>query len=185
MSFQAYLDNIKIKTGKTADDFKTLAAKKGYLKPGVKTGEIVKWLKDEFGLGHGHAMAIVLVLKQATAPPLQLEQKIDRHFRGVKSNWRHGFDDLMNKIGKLGNDIRLSPTDSYISMVKNGRKFAVVQITSNRMDIGIKLKSAPPSGRFESAKKWNSMVTHRVRIADPKEIDAEVLQWLKQAYRAV
>jgi len=41
MSFQAYLDNIKAKTGKTADDFKKLAEKKGLLKSTVKTGETV------------------------------------------------------------------------------------------------------------------------------------------------
>ncbi len=29
MSFQAYLDNIKAKTGKTPEDFKKLAEKKG------------------------------------------------------------------------------------------------------------------------------------------------------------
>jgi Domain of unknown function (DUF4287) len=49
MSFQAYLDNIKAKTGKTAADFKKLAEKKGLLKEGVKAGEIVKWLKEDFG----------------------------------------------------------------------------------------------------------------------------------------
>jgi hypothetical protein len=68
MSFQAYLDNIQAKTGKSPDDFKKLAAKKGFaekgkLKPGVKAGEIVQWLKDDFELGHGHAMAIVALLK--------------------------------------------------------------------------------------------------------------------------
>lgn len=35
MSFQAYLDNIKTKTGKTPDDFKKLAEEKGFLKNGV------------------------------------------------------------------------------------------------------------------------------------------------------
>jgi Domain of unknown function (DUF4287) len=68
MSFQAYLDNIQAKTGKTPDDFKRIAAKKGFtekgrLRAGVKAGEIVKWLKDEFELGHGHAMAVVALLK--------------------------------------------------------------------------------------------------------------------------
>lgn len=58
MSFQAYLDNIKAKTGKTPEQFKKLAEKKGLLKPGVKAGEIVAWLKEDFELGHGHAMAI-------------------------------------------------------------------------------------------------------------------------------
>jgi hypothetical protein len=58
MSFQAYIDNIRAKTGKSPKDFKNLAEKKGLLKPGVKTMEIVAWLKKDFGLGHGHAMAI-------------------------------------------------------------------------------------------------------------------------------
>jgi hypothetical protein len=68
MSFQAYIDNIKAKTGKTPSDFKKLATQKGFLekgnlKPNVKAGEIVKWLKEEFDLGHGHAMAIYATFK--------------------------------------------------------------------------------------------------------------------------
>lgn len=63
MSFQAYIDNIYAKTGKTPADFKTLAAKKGLLEPGIKAGAIVEWLKADFDLGHGHAMAIYATLK--------------------------------------------------------------------------------------------------------------------------
>jgi hypothetical protein len=63
MSFQAYIDNIRTKTGKSPEDFKTLADKKGLLKPGVKAMEIVAWLKKDFGLGHGHAMAIYAIFK--------------------------------------------------------------------------------------------------------------------------
>lgn len=68
MSFQAYLDNIQAKTGKTPDDFKTMAEQKGFtqngqLKSNVKAGEVVMWLKDDFALGHGHAMAIYALLK--------------------------------------------------------------------------------------------------------------------------
>jgi hypothetical protein len=33
------------------------------LKPGVKAGAVVAWLRADFGLGHGHAMAIVALLK--------------------------------------------------------------------------------------------------------------------------
>lgn len=63
MSFQAYIDNIKAKTGKTHEDFKKLAEKKGFLlngklMPTVKATEITNWLKEEFKLGHGHAMAL-------------------------------------------------------------------------------------------------------------------------------
>jgi len=66
MSFQAYLDNIKSKTGKSADDLKKLAEQKGFLKKGelqVKAGEIVAWLKEDFELGHGHSMAIYAYFK--------------------------------------------------------------------------------------------------------------------------
>ena len=58
MTFQAYIDNIYKKTGKTPDDFRKLADEKGLLKPGVKAMQIIAWLKEEYGLGHGHAMAI-------------------------------------------------------------------------------------------------------------------------------
>ncbi len=72
MSFQAYLDNIKTKTGKSPDDFKKLAEKKGFLQkgklnPAVKATEITNWLKEEFDLGHGHAMALYALFKGKTA----------------------------------------------------------------------------------------------------------------------
>jgi hypothetical protein len=68
MSFQAYLNNIKTKTGKGPKDFRNLAEQKGFtqngeLKPNVKAGDIVKWLQTDFDLGHGHAMAIYALLK--------------------------------------------------------------------------------------------------------------------------
>jgi Domain of unknown function (DUF4287) len=68
MSFQAYLDNIQTKTGLGPADFKARAADKGFtanggLAPGVKAGDIIAWLKQDFNLGHGHAMAIVALLK--------------------------------------------------------------------------------------------------------------------------
>ena len=63
MSFQAYLDNIELKTGKTPNDFIALAKAKGFDDPATKAGVIVAWLKEDFELGHGHAMAIVHVIK--------------------------------------------------------------------------------------------------------------------------
>ncbi len=71
MSFQAYIDHIKAKTGKTPADFKKMAEKKkfiinGKLNPAIKASEITNWLKEEFKLGHGHAMAIYSTLKGKT-----------------------------------------------------------------------------------------------------------------------
>ena len=63
MSFQAYLDKIEAKTGKTPNDFIALAAERGYDDPATKAKEIVSWLKADFGLGRGHAMALVHVIR--------------------------------------------------------------------------------------------------------------------------
>ncbi len=68
MSFQAYLDNVQAKTGKTPADFRAMAVDKGFstgagIAPGVKATQITDWLKADFGLGHGHAMAIFALLK--------------------------------------------------------------------------------------------------------------------------
>jgi len=68
MSFQAYLENIKLKTGKDATELRKLAEEKGFtengqLKPDVKAGDIVNWLRGDFDLGHGHSMAIYALLK--------------------------------------------------------------------------------------------------------------------------
>jgi len=63
MSFQAYLDNIKAKTGKVPGDFKKQMQKEKLLKPDLKASELVKWLKERFDLGHGHSMAIWAVFK--------------------------------------------------------------------------------------------------------------------------
>ena len=62
MSFQAYLDNIEEKTGKTPNEFIAEANAKGF-GADTKAGEIVQWLADDYGLGRGHAMAIVYVIK--------------------------------------------------------------------------------------------------------------------------
>jgi hypothetical protein len=68
MSFQAYIDNIKTKTGLSPEDFRLLAEEKGFVVDGaipktVKVTQITNWLKEDFELGHGHAMAIVATLK--------------------------------------------------------------------------------------------------------------------------
>lgn len=52
MSFQAYLDNIEDKTGRTPRQFVDEAAAKGF-GPGTKAGEIVAWLAADYGLGAG------------------------------------------------------------------------------------------------------------------------------------
>jgi hypothetical protein len=63
MSFQAYLDAVEDKTGLTPRELVALAAERGFAGPSVKAGDVVTWLKDDYGVGRGHAMALVYVIK--------------------------------------------------------------------------------------------------------------------------
>jgi Domain of unknown function (DUF4287) len=63
MTFQAYLDNIKQKTGHTPENFKAQADKAGVYRPDMAATDLVDWLKARHDLGHGHAMAIWAVFK--------------------------------------------------------------------------------------------------------------------------
>ncbi len=60
MTYKAYIDNIKKQTGKGPEYYRTEAKKKGL----VKYGELLKWLKGECKLGHGHANAIILYIQE-------------------------------------------------------------------------------------------------------------------------
>jgi hypothetical protein len=64
MSFQAYLDNIEDKTGLTPRQFIDLAHEKGLDAAGTKAGAIIDWLAADYGLGRGHAMALVHVIQK-------------------------------------------------------------------------------------------------------------------------
>ena len=63
MSFQAYLDTIEDKTGLTPRQLVDIAKERGFDAPDVKAGVIIDWLKADYGLGRGHAMALVHVIR--------------------------------------------------------------------------------------------------------------------------
>lgn len=86
MSFQAYLDNIEDKTGVTPRQFIDLARERGFDDPAVKAGTIVAWLKEDYELGHGHAMALVRVIKKGP--------KIDAKHVGAAGSHRDESDTL-------------------------------------------------------------------------------------------
>jgi hypothetical protein len=58
MSFQAYIDNVTQKTGKTPEQIRDEAVSQGVLAEDMKATVLTDWLKKEYQLGHGHAMAM-------------------------------------------------------------------------------------------------------------------------------
>jgi hypothetical protein len=73
MSFQAYLDNVEEKTGKTPNDFIALAQEKNL----TQHKEIIAWLKEDYGLGTGHARAIAHVIQHG--PQFTVRQTTGPH----------------------------------------------------------------------------------------------------------
>ena len=59
MTYKAYIDNIKAKTGKGPEYFQALAKEKGL----TKYAELLAWLKSDCGLGHGHANAMIMYIQ--------------------------------------------------------------------------------------------------------------------------
>jgi hypothetical protein len=86
MSFQAYLDTIEDKTGLTPRQLVDQAHERGYDDPTVKAGVILEWLKTDYGLGRGHGMALVHVIKNGPT--------IDTKFVGTDGVHRDESDTL-------------------------------------------------------------------------------------------
>lgn len=178
MSFQTYIDNAQAQTGKSPDDFRRLAGERGL----TKHSEIVAWLKDDHGLGHGHANAVTQVILHGGQPRPATVDAVAKHFAGTKAAWLPAYEALLSRLRAVAPDVREMPTSSYISWVRDGRKFAVVQVTGKRLDVGIKRKGEPFTETYAEAGAWNAMVTHRRQITEPDQIDDELVEWLQLAY---
>ena len=187
MSFQAYLDNIRAKTGKGPEEFHALAQARGLLAPGVKASAVAAWLKADFGLGQGHAMAIYESWRRGPdgARP-SADARLDKLFSGGRAHWRGAFEDLLAEArGFGGGEVAASAADKYVSLNRDGKKFALLQPGAAVLDLGFRVPGAAPTARVAAAGGWNPMVTHRARVAAAGEIDAELRSWLRRAYEAV
>lgn len=75
--------------------------------------------------------------------------------------------------------MELAPKKAYVS-VRRSKQFACVgPAAGGTVEVGLNLPGMEPVGRIERA---TGMVSHRVRIRDRGELDAELLGWLRQAY---
>jgi hypothetical protein len=171
--------NFKEKTGKPLEEWVKLAKTSGR----TKHGEIVSMLKTEHGMGHGFANMVAMeALKSADAP--EGDELIEAQYAGAKAAVRPIYDALVKAIKAFGPDVELAPKKTYVSL-RRSKQFGLIQpSTPTRVDVGINLKGAPPTGRLEASGSFNAMVSHRVRVASAAEVDAEFMKWLRAAYDA-
>lgn len=148
----------------------------------AKHGEIVKLLKEKHGMGHGYANLVAQRVLAGGAPEPAGEDLVAAQYAGAKAGLRPLYDQLAKAVGKFGSDVELAPKKTYVSL-RRKKQFALVQpSTAERLDVGINLKGTAPRGRLEASGSFNAMVSHRVRVTAAKDIDAELVGWLKSAY---
>lgn len=175
---QTMIQNMPAKTGKSLEEWLKIARKSGV----GKHGELVKLLKEEHGMGHGFANMVAGEFFKAGAEPIGGDDLVTAQYGGGKEGLRPIYEAIASAIAKFGSDVELAPKKAYVSL-RRSKQFGLIQpSTKTRLDVGINLKGVAPTGRLEASGSFNSMVSHRVRLETAKEVDKELIGWLKQAY---
>ena len=171
--------NLLEKTGKDLDAWRTVVADSGL----EKHGQIVKMLKTDHGVSHGFANLIAHESKRSAAVHAPGEELIEAQYAGPKAGLAPIRDALLTRVAALGGDVEVAPKKTYISL-RRTKQFAILQpSTRTRVDVGLNLGAdRPTTERLEASGSFNSMVSQRVRLSDPSEVDDELLGWLTEAY---
>jgi len=172
--------NMKSKTGKTLEQWLGIAKKTG----AEKHGQIVKALKADHGLTHGYANLVAhkLLKSDAGSKAEGGTDLVAAQYSGPKESLKPIYDAVIEAAGSLGKDVEIAPKKTYVSLRRN-KQFAIVQpSTRTRVDLGLNLKDEKAAGRLEKSGSFNAMVSHRVRLEKPADVDKDVKAWLKKAW---
>lgn len=174
-ALQTMIENMPAKTGKSLTEWKTLLKAKSY----TKHSEAVNFLKKEHEVTHGFANTIVSLSKDENKTPSDL---IENQYNG-KENLLSIYKSLISIVKDFGEDAKIVPKKTEVSLDRK-KKFAVIKpATKTRIDLGLKLKDKATTDRLENSGPFGTMCTHRVRITDISQIDNELKEWLKEAYK--
>ncbi|MEL6105281.1 MAG: DUF4287 domain-containing protein [Planctomycetota bacterium] len=174
------LANMNEKTGKPLEAWLVLVSKSKL----SKHGEIVAHLKTEHAVTHGFANLIAHKFLAVDAPAQGGDELVDAQYTGAKAGLRPIYEALIEAISQFGVEAEIAPKKSYVSVRRN-KQFALIQpSTKTRVDVGINLKGKKPTKRLEASGSFNSMVSHRVRLTSPEDVDKQLIAWLPQAYEA-
>jgi hypothetical protein len=180
-AFQTQLENIQKKTGKSLAELSALAKKSGL----AKHGELRDMFRQKLGLGHGDANTLVhAILKsdgQRAAEGKSMDSVLDEIYTGAKASMRPIHEALMKHINKFG-EFEIVPKKGYVSLRRN-KQFAMIgPKTNTRFEVGINAKDLKKNARLLEQPK-GSMCNYIVNVTEAKEVDAELIAWIKTAYQ--
>ena len=171
------LDNLFKNTGKTIEQWIDIVKKQKF----EKHGEIVNFLKDKYILTYGYANLVAHKSKGSDAGSVEDKNDlIEKQYKG-KEHFKPIYEKLMSEILKFGNDIEIAPKNAYVAL-RRKKQFAMLQpATKTRFEIGLNLKGEPNKGKLVSAGS-NLMCSHKINLTSEKDIDKEVVEWIRESY---
>ncbi len=173
-------ENIAEKTGKPFAHWVATARASGF----GKHGQIVKFLKTEHGFTHGYANLVANRALQPDEGAPAEDDLVEAQYAGPKAGLKPIYEAIMGLVETFGPGLEVAPKKTYVSL-RHKKQFALVQpSTKTRVDLGINLKGKAPAGKLEASGSFNQMVSHRVRLEAPADIDADVQRWLREAFEA-
>lgn len=177
---QTQLDNIQKKTGKSLEELALIVQKSGL----TKHGEIRDYLKRELGLGHGDANALVHAVMRSdgtrSAEGKHDDAILDEIYTGAKAGFRPIHEKLIQEINKFG-EFEIVPKKGYVSL-RRKKQFAMIgPKTNTRFEVGINAKDMRKNARLLEQPK-GSMCNYIVNLSDVKEVDSDLIAWLRSAY---
>jgi predicted transport protein len=171
------IEKLKEKTGHSLAEWKTIVSKEKF----SKHGEIVKYLKEQHQVTHGYASEIALkVLASDADSATDSDQLIENQYKG-KEHLKPIYEKLIAEIQKFGGAFENAPKKTYVSL-KRKKQFIILNPASKaRFEIGFNLKGVEPKGKLE-AEKPNGICSHKISLSDIKDIDKEVIDWIRMAF---
>lgn len=174
-ALQTMIANMPEKTGKSLEEWKVILAKQAF----AKHGDAVKHLKTVHGVTHGFANTIVTLSKQDDTEIVDL---VATQYRG-KENLLPIYDSLIAYLESLGDDVTISPKKTSVSVIRKRQFVLIKPATKTRIDLGLKLNDKVTTDRLEPSGPFGTMCTHRVRVESSDAIDAELKDWIAEAYQ--
>jgi hypothetical protein len=178
------LKNIQTRTGKTLDELYALIRKSGL----TKHGEIRDLLKCDLGLGHGDANALAgafLKSDSRGAAPVgeaATDDIVGTLYAGAKADLRPIHEKLMAAIDELG-PFEIAPKKGYLSLRRKKQFATVGPPTKTRVDVGLNIKGIQATARLTELPA-GGMCQYRVSLTEAKEVDRELMAWMRQAYES-
>ena len=183
------LRNIQARTGKTIAELHAVLAASGL----ARTGERRSLLMEQFRLGYGDANTVALFYTKPVpaldgGPPPAAPaadaagDPLDALYVGAKAPLRALHEAVIRQVRGFG-EFEQAPKKAYVSL-RRKKQFAMLGPgASTRVDVGLNMKGVPATARLV-ALPAGGMCQYNVRVTAIKDVDKELIAWIKQAYEA-